>query len=469
MYCIPQEVAWNWPDVASFIEIVNRLGDHRFARLEKLWNPADRMFVTRAPGRLDVMGGIADYSGSLVLQLPIREATLVALQLDEQRHLTLASLSGDRDEKAAVFSMGLEDFELGGRPISYAEARNTFKKDPDRAWAAYAAGSFLVLMREKGVVFPRGARILIDSSVPEGKGVSSSAALEVAVMMAVGAAFNLDLDPHELADLCQKVENLVVGAPCGIMDQMTSVFGEENRLLSLLCQPAEIQASLPIPEELAFWGIDSGIRHAVSGADYTSVRVGAFMGYTILKKLADKDWGGYLANLTPSELEQKYMSHLPEAVKGGDFLARYGSTDDTVAEIDPDITYAVRQSTAHPVYERSRLRAFSRLLTENAIAKGPPLGELMVQSHASYSACGLGSEGTDTLVELACEAGRERGIFGAKITGGGCGGTVAILGRRDAEPAVRAIAESYAQTTGHKPYLFTGSSPGAAAFGHLHL
>jgi L-arabinokinase len=365
--------------------------------------------------------------------------------------------------------MRLGDLEQGGHPISYAEARNSFKKDPDRAWAAYVAGSFLVLMREKGVVFPQGARILIDSSVPEGKGVASSAAIEVAVMMAVGAAFNLNLEPGEVANLCQKVENLVVGAPCGIMDQMTSVFGEENRLLSLLCQPAEIQASLAIPDNLSFWGIDSGIRHAVSGADYTSVRVGAFMGYTILKKLANNDWGGYLANLTPSELEQKYLSHLPEAIKGSDFLARYGSTDDTVTEVDPDVTYAVRQPTAHPVYEHFRLRAFSRLLAGDAVANGPLLGELMYDSHASYSDCGLGSEGTNTLVDLARQAGPERGIFGAKITGGGCGGTVAILGRRDAGPAVQTIAETYAQTTGRKPNVFTGSSPGAAAFGHLHL
>jgi L-arabinokinase len=95
------------------------------------------------------------------------------------------------------------------------------------------------------------------------------------------------------------------------------------------------------------------------------------------------------------------------------------------------------------------------------------LGELMYESHASYSACGLGSAGTDDLVELVRAAGVDRGLYGAKITGGGSGGTVAVLGRSDAGAAVANVAHRYAEKTGHKPYIFSGSSPGSAAFGHL--
>ena len=97
------------------------------------------------------------------------------------------------------------------------------------------------------------------------------------------------------------------------------------------------------------------------------------------------------------------------------------------------------------------------------------LGELMYQSHASYSACGLGCEGTDLLVDLVRQAGPAKGLFGAKITGGGSGGTVAVLGRRGAGGAIQAIAEEYERQTGYRPYIFSGSSPGAAAFGHLKL
>jgi L-arabinokinase len=85
----------------------------------------------------------------------------------------------------------------------------------------------------------------------------------------------------------------------------------------------------------------------------------------------------------------------------------------------------------------------------------------MYESHASYSACGLGSEGTDRLVELARDLGSARAIYGAKITGGGSGGTVAILGSRDAGAAIREIANRYAEETGRRPYVFSGSSSGA--------
>jgi L-arabinokinase len=396
------------------------------------------------------MGGIADYSGSLVLELPLRESTRVSLQRDDGRNLTLTSAGHPE------FNVPLADLHS-----SYESARAYFRRDPSRAWAAYVAGAFVVLMREKGVVFSGGARLSVESNVPMGKGVASSAALEVATMMAIDAAYDLGLEPREAALLCQKVENEVVGAPCGVMDQMTSVFGEEDRLLRLLCQPAEVQGNVAIPRELAFWGIDSGIAHQVSGADYGAVRAGAFMGYRMLQEWAGTDWRGYLANLTPAELEQKYLERLPETFRGRDFLVSFGGTSDSATRVDPERVYPVRRPTAHPVYEHFRVRTFADLLENGRIESAPLLGELMYQSHASYSSCGLGSVGTDRLVELSREIGPSRGIFGARITGGGCGGTVAILARRDAEASIREIARRYRGETGHEPYVFSGSSPGA--------
>src|SRR4029450_2363242 len=119
-----------------------------------------------------------------------------------------------------------------------------------------------------------------------------------------------------------RADNPVAGPPRGVVAQMAPVCGEPHHLLALLCQPAEVLGTVAIPDELAVWGIDSGIRHAVSVADYTSVRVGAFMGYRILQTLAGTDWQGYLANLTPSEFEQLYASQLPEQMSGAEFLER---------------------------------------------------------------------------------------------------------------------------------------------------
>jgi L-arabinokinase len=187
-------------------------------------------------------------------------------------------------------------------------------------------------------------------------------------------------------------------------------------------------------------------------------------------KIVDDRWHGYLANLTPSEFEQHFAARLPERMTGAEFLRTYGGTTDTVTRVDPELTYAVRQPTAHPIYENFRVRAFAELL------HAPPnerrrelLGELMYQSHASYSACGLGSEGTDLLVKLVRGVGPAHGLYGAKITGGGSGGTVAVLGRRNAEASVLDIAREYERDTKSGCAVFAGSSPGSSAFGYLKV
>ena len=97
------------------------------------------------------------------------------------------------------------------------------------------------------------------------------------------------------------------------------------------------------------------------------------------------------------------------------------------------------------------------------------LGELMYQSHASYSAIGLGSNATDTIVQLVRSLGPDSGLHGAKITGGGSGGTVAVLGHVGAGEAIERVVERYRKDMGHSPYVFSGSSPGALAFGHIRL
>src|SRR5215813_368560 len=484
MYQIIRGSIHNLPDATAFLETLNKLEQRPSPESRQLFEPSAEVVISRAPGRLDVMGGIADYSGSMVLELPILEATFAALQRHPDRRIRIVSLAED-EERTLAYEMALSDFEDGGKPVDYDTARERFQRDPSQHWAAYVAGVFLTLMRERGIRFHDGARILIASRVPQGKGVSSSAALEVAVMRAVAAAYDMSIDARETAILCQIVENRVAGAPCGVMDQMTASCGETNRLLALRCQPAELLGMTAIPDDVSFWGIDSGVRHAVSGSDYTSVRVGAFMGYRIIAEMAglklvdtpgeparidDPRWGGYLANITPSEFEQHYTSHLPERIEGAEFLSRYKGTTDAVTRVAPERSYAVRVPTAHPIYEHHRVRLFAELLQGKINEERMKLaGELMYQSHASYSACGLGSAATDRIVELALEAGPEQGLYGAKITGGGSGGTVAILSHRDAGSAVARVAEKYASETGYQPYTFSGSSPGSAEFGHLIL
>lgn len=485
MYRIVHKPSRDLSDTAELVETLNTLDQNARPEARNLFDAKSDIIVARAPGRLDVMGGIADYSGSLVLQMPIQEATFVAVQLDSIRRLTVVSLSDD-PSRQAFFEMPLADFEEAGSPVDYGTARTYLERDPARHWAAYVAGAFIVLMRERDAHFANGARMLIASRVPEGKGVSSSAALEIAAMQAVAAAYDIAIEPREMALLCQVVENLVVGAPCGVMDQMTAVCGQEEHLLALLCQPAEVEAMIPIPDKLSIWGLDSGVRHSVGGADYGAVRVGAFMGYRMIADMAglaarniaangrvevdDQRWRGYLANLAPSEFERAYAARLPQHIDGAEFLDRFRGTTDSVARINPERSYAVRVPTAHPVYENHRVRRFAESIAEASSEwQLELLGELMYQSHASYSACGLGSTRTDLLVWLVREAGPQRGLYGARITGGGSGGTVAVLGRRQASATINWIAERYAEETGYRSHIFSGSSPGAAAFGYLRL
>lgn len=440
------------------------------------------IFIARAPGRLDIIGGIADYSGSLVLEMPLAAATLVAVQATPEPRVTIHSSLAADFGGSPLFSIDLPQLCPPGHALDYSSAHRLLTQEASQAWAAYVAGVLVVLQRERQVEFSQGMRIFVHCEVPIGKGVSSSASLEVATMQALCTLVELSLDERELALLCQKVENAVVGAPCGIMDQYSVVSGQPDHLLTLLCQPAELQSPVALPDEIEFWGIDSGIRHAVSGSDYTAVRIGAFMGYRILAEKAgltvrpvgeelveieDPLWHGYLANISPSQWESLYRDDVPSEISGEAFLKRYGGFTDPVTSIKPERLYAVRQPTAHPIYEHQRVRLFRALLTSRPLTDEHLLllGELLYQAHASYSACGLGSAGTDRLVELVAQAGPERGLYGAKITGGGSGGTVAVLARRDAGAQIEQIVARYQQETGRQVVLLHGTSPGAAAWG----
>lgn len=509
-------------DWEPFLNVVNANGAFFLA--------GEPVHVARAPGRLDLMGGIADYSGSLVLELPLGDATYAAVQAVPEPTFTVVSIlaaPGESDELRVRLPMG----ELtGGRATGYDEVRERLTKEPEHRWVSYVAGTLVILARERGLRPTGGFRVLVHSTVPLGAGVSSSAALEVATMGALLGALGLELEGREMALLCQRAENLVVGAPCGVMDQMTATLGETGRLLCLLCQPAELKPSLLLPRELEVWGIHSGIKHAVSGSDYRSVRTGAFMGYRVIAELAglkvsrpvdgrvdieDPLWGGYLANVSPAEWEGLYRDRMPETLGGAEFLERYGGFTDTVTRVEPARAYAVRTPAAHPIYEHARVRRFRDLL-ENLVLGGhgvdyrssapvtddqsssrgasdgddrsssiisspaaqhditrddrfEVLGEPMYESHASYSACGLGSGGTDRLVELVREAGARAGLWGAKITGGGSGGTVAVLASRGARDEVERIAAQYGRETGRQARVLGGSSAGAAHFGVVRL
>lgn len=529
------------------------------------------VLVTRAPGRLDVMGGIADYSGALVLQLPLREGCYAALRrstVEAEGAFIVTShahAGAGRGESVRVPLAALVRMQDAGTVCADGPAAKRAKTDSTQAdfepiswdgwvllkaswpaeqqWAAYVVGGLLALLHAGHVrptqdSFPKTmgdgrldvahelVELVLSSSVPEGKGVSSSAAVEVAALSALAHGFGvtaLATDATQLALCAQLVENKAVGAPCGVMDQMASALGRRDHLMALECQPATVKGHVPLPTHVRLWGLDSGVRHSVGGADYGSVRTAAFIGKTLLAHARGGEPLTYAVHARPSELDSAaHLWHnglapgrqaldppdlavtdgaapdsagpvralskgtgpiragtlsdlLPETLLGAAFLAEHpAGHGDAATTVDPARCYSVRAAVSHPIREHCRVQTFSLLLgappsTEQLSA----LGELMYQSHASYSSVGLGSEATDDLVRRVRVRGPRCGLFGAKITGGGSGGTVCVLtdDSEQAAAAVREIAAEYgeARLGGQAARIFEGSSGGASQFGALLL
>jgi len=445
--------------------------------MNDLFSTEEKIISATAPGRMDVMGGIADYSGSLLLQMPIKQTTTVSIQKRND---------GVFHFRTQITKKKMNDFIIHLSAIkdnSLIEAGKVIKSVVGGDWAVYVLGCFLVLKKERKISL-EGANVFIESNVPWGKGVSSSAALEVATMNALNQLYHLSLGKEELAVLAQLAENLVAGAPCGLMDQLSSHLGQKNKLLPLICQPHQVDKAIAIPRGINFSGIDSGIRHAVSGASYSDVRAAAFMSYTIIalnesatveeleqartsgvwSKLPFK---GFLANIPVSVFEEKYISLLPKEISGKDFLAQYKLSIDAVTNIDEDKIYNPLVCGSHPVYENARVNEFKTLLKnlkkqDDKQASLIQMGNLMMQSHESYSAVGLGNEYTDKIVEMVRDAGPALGVFGARVSGGGNGGTVCILSYgKEGKNAVKEIYRKYKQIKKQKLFFFSGSSQGA--------
>ncbi|HVZ56087.1 MAG TPA: hypothetical protein VG870_05465 [Chitinophagaceae bacterium] len=442
-----------------------------------LFNPGQPIWSASAPGRMDVMGGIADYSGSLLLQMPVAEQTRVRIQLRRDGQFILHTQAGR--EPRLHYQIGVDRL----RGLDERQAGERIREQPGGDWASYVIGCFVVLSLE-GKLSLTGATVAIRSAVPWGKGVSSSAAVEVAVLAALNKGMGLQLGNTELPLLAQRVENRVVGAPCGLMDQLSSYLGQKGRLLPLVCQPHRVLEPVPLAARIGFCGIDSGVRHAVSGASYQQVRTAAFLAYGLIARaegvsdgelrLASRtgDWtrlpyGGYLSNIPVSVFERKYSSLIPDSLTGRACRDQGLVCIDPVSRIEPDTNYRLLACSRHPVQENFRVQQFLQGLQQlrrkpDTAASLVLLGELMLQSHAGYSSVGLGNYYTDLLVDRVMSRGPAAGLFGARVSGGGSGGTVCILYQgRDGKATAREIHREFEIETGKKTCFFSGSSQGA--------
>ena len=458
------------PDMSCFEDhVALTVAAHDFFASDKpLW-------VARAPGRLDVIGGNVDYTGGMVLQSLLREAVWIAAQ-------------PRTDDRIRILNPGAAQFgwepRLEHRMDDLHDLENLRLLCGQRqssSWGSYVLGALFFLKNRNGCSDSSGLDLFIASDLPPNKGVSSSAALEVAALKAASAAWGVCLEGVRLATAGQWVENVVAGAACGIMDQAAIALGVQDHLLPILCQPCRPSPPVKLPAGLQLWGIDSMVPRSTAGVAYETARAAAFIGYKLIcqyegtdvtpaevsgiPRWTDSRWRGYLSNLAPSEFHSRYERWLPESLSGRDFFERVGEHVDPFTKVDPDRQYPVRAAVRYATEENLRVQTMYKMLEASrwsgSESSSRLIGELLSQSHIAYSECGLGSEACDELVSRALKA----GFFGAKMTGGGAGGVVAILGRSGDQRAIHSVAQEYAAGRSAMPHIFEGSSDGVDAFG----
>jgi L-arabinokinase len=387
-----------------------------------------------APGRLDFLGGVADYSGALVLETPIDAVTRVEITTTSTPAWTLSSRSHGR--WAAPADPLLSTLAADGRI-----AREALDDQGAPAWAHYPLGCVWVFCRQTGWRPEGGLAFSISSGVPEGMGVASSAALEIATLRALEELSGTRLKGANLARLGQLAENEVVGAPCGLMDQLAAAYGKGGSLLQILCRPDILQPPVPLPKGVIVAGWASGVKHAVSGSPYKTARTATFAGKRMFEALVGGRWD-FAAEIPPS-LFARHAEKLPETIRGDRFLKDFEAVEDPLSVIERRTEYKVRAGLRFPIEESFRSELAACLLSSaTGRSRGEHLrqvGELMLQSHAGYSSIGLGSPETDSMIDALLSVGPDLGIYGGRASGGGNGGVVVVLLEKSALDQLTAL------------------------------
>lgn len=355
----------------------------------------------RAPGRVNLIGEHTDYNDGFVLPCAIDREAVVAIGPAPGRAITaVASDFGDHRDSFAL-----------DEPIAHADAD----------WANYVRGMVQSLL-DDGLELV-GANLAIAGDVPLGSGLSSSAALEIAVGNALAEFSGHRVDPTRMAKLAQRAENDFVGCACGIMDQLISARGEADHALLIDCRSLDY-TPVAIPPGLSIIIAHSGIRHAHAGGEYNDRRQQC--------ELAARHYS--VKALRDLSFEQL------EAGKGG---------------LD-DISY---RRARHVVTENARTEAAAAALRNGNLER---LGALMTQSHASMrDDFEITVPPIDQLAAIM--AAPLEGQGGARMTGGGFGGCVIAIAPDHKVPrVVRAIAENYRTPEGLPAEVFV-CQPGSGA------
>jgi len=469
------------PDVKEFGKALHGQSD-RWGDLGAHFSGKDDVLVVRAPARLDLMGGIANYNGALVCESLIEVGAVLGIQKRKDRRIRIRSANAEEHGLAAQATLSLDDFLKAGKPVSFDQARKLFAANKKTKWAAHVAGALCVLLHEKDVERPGvGVNIAVGSDIPWSVGLGASAAIEVAAVHGMNLAFGLGLSPEKTATLAHRVSAEIAGEPDGLMNHLAIALGQQHCLLPILCQPDSAGSPVRIPDDWAVIALNSTIEHQAAAPEHLDVRTATAMGHRLIVEHMCEDGAdgedvasvkAYLCNMCSREFKTQHEARLPTQMAGEEFLSQYGSALDSAAAVDPAATYRVRSRTGHPVYENERAADFLKCIEQSRDADNDePMmqaGRLMYGSHWSYrTRCGLDCMLTNFLVRMARNIGIAKGIYGAKITGAGLGGTVALLGHKDTVGrGLDELLGLYHQRMRMEGQVFSGTSPGAIEFGY---
>jgi galactokinase len=341
--------------------------------------------MAHAPGRVELLGNHTDYNEGVVLSAAIDRGVTIHGEARIDGRVSLTSLALERQVEVGI---------------------DSFDKQTEESWANYALGVVRVF-GNRGYEMG-GFSMEIVSDLPIGAGLSSSAALEVATATFLKKLFHWKLEPLQMARLCREVENDFVGVNCGLLDQVSSVFGKRNCAIFLDCRLETVE-TVPFPDDLALLITHSGVKHALVGGEYNERRERCF---SAAKKLGARA----LRDVTSGELEAE-------------------------REKLSDLEY---RRAAHVVGENERVnQGIEFLRTSNATG----FGELMFASHeSSRTNFENSTPELDALVRIARE---EEGVYGSRLTGGGFGGaTVSLVEAGEAQRIAKNFERKYREGTG---------------------
>ncbi|NUQ98759.1 MAG: galactokinase [Streptomyces sp.] len=352
--------------------------------------------VWSAPGRVNLIGEHTDYNDGFVMPFALPHTAVAAVSRRTDGVLRLHSA----DVEGGVVELRVDDLS----------------PESDRNWTAYPAGVVWAL-REAGHAVT-GADVHLSSTVPSGAGLSSSAALEVVVALALNDLFELGLQRWQLARLCQRVENVYVGAPTGIMDQTASACCEEGHALFLDTRDL---SQKQIPFDLAAEGmrllvVDTRVKHAHSDGEYGKRRAGCERGAALLGVDALRD-------IPYAELDAA--------------LERLGDDEEAVRLVRHVVTEDERVEKVVALLEAGETRA---------------IGPVLIAGHASLrDDFRISCPELDLVVETALAS----GALGARMTGGGFGGSAIVLAEAsDVDTITKAVEEAFASGGHTAPRVF---------------